>query len=40
MAEPQAITTQPTTRRKEIEEFVRDLDPNSVVGQSVSIFTL
>ncbi len=28
-----AITTQPMSRRKEVESFVRDLDPNSVVGE-------
>ncbi len=34
MAEEEgAITTQPISKRKEIEEFVRDLDPNSVLGK-------
>ncbi len=33
MAEETAITTQPQSRRKEVESFVRDLDPNSVVGE-------
>ena len=28
-----AITTQPTSRRKEVESFVRDLDPLQVVGK-------
>ena len=28
-----AITTQPTSRRKEVEAFVRDLDPLQVVGE-------
>lgn len=37
-----AITTQPRSRRKEIEQFVRDLDPTQVVGKqrvvSISVF--
>ncbi|XP_064384259.1 uncharacterized protein LOC135333263 [Halichondria panicea] len=36
MAEETAITTQPQSRRKEVESFVRDLDPNSVVEWSES----
>ena len=28
------ITTQPTTKRKEIEQFVRDLDPLQVQGRA------
>ncbi len=32
MAEGEAITLQPTSRRKEVESFVRDLDPIQVVG--------
>jgi hypothetical protein len=32
MAE-QAITSQPVSRRKELESFVRDLDPLQVVGK-------
>lgn len=31
--EASAITTQPKSRRKEVEEFVRDLDPLQVVGE-------
>ena len=31
-----AITTQPISRRKEIESFVRDLDPLEVVGNKSS----
>ena len=29
-----AVTTQPRSKRKEIEQFVRDLDPLQVVGKS------
>ena len=32
-----AITTQPISRRKEIESFVRDLDPLEVVGKHINI---
>lgn len=28
-----AVTTQPRSKRKEIEQFVRDLDPLQVVGE-------
>ena len=28
-----AVTTQPRSKRKEIEQFVRDLDPTQVVGK-------
>lgn len=34
MADGDAITTQPRSRRKEIEQFVRDLDPTQVVEWS------
>ena len=30
-----AVTTQPRSKRKEIEQFVRDLDPVQVVGKSI-----
>lgn len=36
--EATAITTQPRSRRKEIEQFVRDLDPTQVVGELLSLF--
>ena len=28
-----AITTQPRSKRKEVEQFIRDLDPTEVVGK-------
>ena len=31
--EDTAITTQPRSKRKELEQFVRDLDPIQVVGK-------
>ena len=37
------VTTQPKSRRREIEEFVRDLDPLQVAGEysmHVIYFTL
>ena len=33
--EATAVTTQPRSKRKEIEQFVRDLDPTQVVGMFV-----
>lgn len=33
--EATAVTTQPRSKRKEIEQFVRDLDPTQVVGKFV-----
>ena len=33
MAEGSVVTTEPKSRRKEIEEFVRDLDPLQVAGK-------
>ena len=31
--ENSAVTTQPRSKRKEIEQFVKDLDPTLVVGE-------
>ena len=31
------VTTQPKSRRREIEEFVRDLDPLQVAGQFIEL---
>ena len=32
-----AVTTQPRSKRKEIEQFVRDLDPTQVVGKDRAV---
>ena len=33
------VTTQPKSRRREIEEFVRDLDPIQVAGEYCMRYT-
>lgn len=33
MAEDAVVTTQPRANRKEVEEFVRDIDPIEVLGK-------
>ncbi len=37
MADSSTVTTEPKSRRKEIEEFVRDLDPLQVSGNNNSV---
>ena len=40
MADGDTVTTQPRSRRKEIEQFVRDLDPTQVVGKCMGSLCL
>ena len=35
-----AVTTQPRSKRKEVETFVRELDPTQVVGEQIFSYRL